>query len=171
MLQSCCPGTSAVPIETCGDGFSCVDRGGDALPQCVGSVAGAGATTYVGCTFSGGINRIVVAKRDTGRDLCFGVILNNPGTAPSGLTVPSTWGLEASLVTSASKCPSRDVLMAIPVKKTVGTIEFVTLGGAVSANPTRANIDAAVAFVPSSGGVSAGERLAASNVDISPACP
>ena len=171
MLQRCCSGSGAVTLETCSDGYSCVDRGGDALAQCVGSDAGATATTYVGCTFIGGIDRVVIAKRDTARDLCFNVILKHPGTAAtSGLTVPANWDVEASQVTGASQCPSLDVSMATPVNKTVGTISWADFASGSSTYPAHARIDAAVAFVPKSGGVSANEKLSASSVDVRAAC-
>ena len=172
MLQLCCRGSGAVPIETCSDGFSCVDRGGDALPQCVGSDAGTGTIAYVGCTYVGGYDRVVIAKRDTARDLCFNVILKDGGAAAvAGLTVPASWGLEASLVTSATTCPSRNALTAIPVSKTVGAISWVDFAAGSSTFPAHASIDAAVVFAPSSGGISANEKLTSSNVDVSPTCP
>jgi len=169
MLQRCCPGTAAVPIETCNDGFSCVDRGGDAPPECAGGDPGTGVS-YVGCTFIGGYDRVVIAKKDVARDLCFNVVLKNPGTATTGLTVPGTFGLEYSLITGAAACPNRQATLPISTSKTVGTISWVDLR-ASSTYPAHASIDAAMVFSPMSGGVSASEKLTASNVDVTASCP
>jgi hypothetical protein len=158
-----------VPIETCNDGFSCVDRGGDALPECVGADPGTGVS-YVGCTFVGGYDRVVIAKKDVARDLCFNVVLRNPGTATTGLTVPGTFGLEYSQITGAATCPSRAAASAITANKTVGTISWVDLR-ASSTYPAHASIDGAIVFAPKSGGVSANEKLTASSVDVSAFCP
>ena len=68
---------------------------------------GTGAISYVGCRFIGGIDRIVVAKRDTSRNMCVNVVFVEPGTAPTGLTLPSGYGLESVSVGPASACPTR----------------------------------------------------------------
>ena len=71
---------------------------------------GTGAISYVGCRFIGGINRVVVAKRDTSRNLCVNVVFGQ-GPAPAGLTLPTSYGLESVSVGTASACPTRSVLV------------------------------------------------------------
>jgi pimeloyl-ACP methyl ester carboxylesterase len=36
-------------------------------------------SSYFGCTFIGGIDRLVVTKTDPGRNLCFTLVLDSPG--------------------------------------------------------------------------------------------
>jgi hypothetical protein len=68
---------------------------------------GTGAISYVGCRYIGGYDRIVVAKRDTSRDLCVNVVLiNGPADASAGLTAPPGFTLDSATVGPASACPT-----------------------------------------------------------------
>jgi hypothetical protein len=68
---------------------------------------GTGAISYVGCRYIGGYDRIVVAKRDTSRNLCVNVVLIDGGTPPpAGLTLPPSFRLDSATVGPASACPT-----------------------------------------------------------------
>ena len=68
---------------------------------------GTGAISYVGCRYIGGYDRIVVAKRDTSRDICVNVVLIDGTTpAPAGLTLPPSFTLDSATVGPASACPT-----------------------------------------------------------------
>ena len=57
----------------------------------------------------GGLDRIVVAKRDTSRNLCVNVVLVAPQAPPAGLTLPANYGLQSASVGPASACPTLTV--------------------------------------------------------------
>ena len=85
---------------------------------------GTGAISYVGCRFIGGIDRIVVAKRDTSRNLCVNVVLRRGRrTAPAGLTLPPQLRLERVTVGPASQCPTNAVIGTVAGPVT-GTVEL-----------------------------------------------
>ena len=94
---------------------------------------GTGAISYLGCRFIGGLNRIVVAKRDTSRNLCVNVVLVAPATAPAGLTLPPNYGVERVTVGTASQCPTNAVI-GTPAGPVTGTVELTTSGSGISAN-------------------------------------
>ena len=76
--------------------------------------AGASAISYVGCRYIGGYDRIVVAKRDTSRDLCVNVVLIDGTTpAPAGLTLPRSFTLDSATVGPASACPTMGRLATV----------------------------------------------------------
>jgi hypothetical protein len=70
---------------------------------------GTGAISYVGCRYIGGIDHLVVAKRDASRNLCVNVVFGS-GQAPAGLTLPIGFGLESASAGPASACPTLGVL-------------------------------------------------------------
>jgi hypothetical protein len=127
------------------NGMACGDGGTDTI-------------SYVGCRFIGGNDRVVVAKRDTSRNICVNVVFVGPGTPPAGLTLPSSYGLESVSVGAASACPTRQVLStgAGPV---TGTATW-----APSGSPATADVDLLVTLPGND------EALIARNVDVSPAC-
>ena len=101
VTNNCCP--CEPPLFDDFQGMACGD-------------GGTGAISYVGCRFIGGNDRIVVAKRDTSRNLCVNVVFVGPGTPPTGLTLPSSYGLESVSVGAASACPTRQVLRQGPAR-------------------------------------------------------
>ena len=103
----------------------------DSLGAC--GDGGAGAVSYLGCRIIGGLNRFVVAKRDTSRNLCVNVAFVQPGTAPAGLSLPPNTGVERVTVGTASQCPT-NAIIGTPAGPVTGTVELMTSGSAMSAN-------------------------------------
>jgi hypothetical protein len=127
---------------------------------------GQAAVSYVGCTYIGGYNRIVISKRDVARDLCFNVVLVEPGPPPAGLTTPASTGLEWATVGPASACPARSLLNATRASGVTGTVTEVGTTG----QRTAMNIDVMVTFGANDAGAPPAERLSAQNVDVRPGC-
>jgi hypothetical protein len=125
--------------------------------------------TYLGCTFIGGIDRIVIAKRDVDRDLCFNVVLSSSGTATPGLSTPPGFGLEYASVGPAFPCPIRASSTMVRASQVVGSIDQ-TSGGGVAGSPSRVSIDVTLSFAPNDAGAPASETLIAQNVDVQPSC-
>ncbi len=100
-------------------------RGGSA------GAAGAGGAeaTYATCQFGSGIARTVVAKRDTARDRCVVLVMNQPGSDTLGLTLPMGWGVENAFFSTpaAADClvpfPSSS---ASPADSGTGTVTRMT---------------------------------------------
>jgi hypothetical protein len=122
--------------------------------------------TYLGCTFTGGINRIVIAKRDIDRDFCFNVVLSSSSTAPPGLSTPPGFGLEYASAGPAFPCPIRSSPTMVRASQVIGSVDQVNGGGI----PSRVNIDVTLAFSPNDAGAPSGETLIAQNVDVQPSC-
>ena len=59
-----------------------------------GGAGGAEPVSYSACIFIGGIDWVVVAKRDPPRNLCVVLVLGAPGSNPFDLTLPQNWGME-----------------------------------------------------------------------------
>ncbi len=121
---------------------------------------GSGAISYVGCRYIGGVNRIVVAKRDTSRNLCVNVVLGSPQTAPAGLMLPPSYGLESASVGPASACPTRTVQPTVGGPVT-GTVEDLTT---TSTSPQFVNVDLIVTLP----GVD--EAIIVNRLDVSGGC-
>jgi hypothetical protein len=124
--------------------------------------------SYLGCTYVGGIDRIVVAKRDPDRDLCLNVVLSSPGNAPAGLSLPNNFGLESAAVGPAAYCPSRTA-PGTRATQVTGTIDPAA-GGGPGYPPTRVNVDITITW-SSDGGSPAIETMSVQNLDVQSACP
>jgi hypothetical protein len=130
--------------------------------------AGGSSVTYTGCTFVGGINRVVIAKRDAARDLCVVLVLGSPATNPFNLTLPPNTGTEYAYAMRAQA----DCRQRFPP---AGMVPAIGGMGSVVSLPTPQptySIDVTLMFSPDPTiGVAATERLAATNVLASLGCP
>ena len=137
----------------------------DASGDVAETAADAGTSArYVGCTFIGGIDRLVIAKSDAVRDLCFTLVLASPGQMKPGLAVPPNFGFErASGGAGTASCGARFGTGAFTDQVT-GTVERLDGG------PTRLNVDVTMAFAANDAGAPATERLIVQNLDVSSIC-
>ena len=125
---------------------------GGAGPGTGGSGPGTGGTgvntdpTYAGCTFTGGINRSVIASMDTSRSLCVVLVLNSPGTNPyPGLTLPANTGVEYAFA-QAMAPGAQNCLARFPSTNAVSATDAT---GSVTFFPTpqpTANVDVTLTF-------------------------
>jgi len=123
--------------------------------------------SYLGCTFVGGIDRVVVAKRDTGRNVCVNVVMSSTSAqVPAGLTLPANLGFERATVSAASACPAR-ALFAAQASGVTGTI--TQLAGSPGM-PTSMSVAVQVTFPANDAGAASSEALNAQTVDVQPAC-
>ena len=110
------PGGSGGRAGGTGGGFA--GAGGASSGGAGGGAAGRGGmgggssvgVSYLGCTFGGGIDRVVVSKRDTAGNQCLSLALRGPQmptTATPGLTLPADWQFERVTTGPASNCPTR----------------------------------------------------------------
>ena len=163
----------AVPAGTTG-GAGDAGRGGSAGVGGRGGAAGGGAggaggqpgVSYAGCTFIGGIDRIVVAKRDAQRNLCVVFVLGAPGN-PFNLTLPQNWGMESAFAMPATS----DCRFRFPPS---GSVEANGGTGTVALPPTptpTVDIDVTLTFPPGDAGAGASERLMATGVVAPLGCP
>jgi hypothetical protein len=132
---------------------------GDAGTDAVGGEVGAGIS-YSGCMFVGGINRFVIAKRDTPRNLCVVLVLDSPGSNPFNLTLPANWGMEFAFAMPAQP----NCLLRFPPSGSVAASGGM---GTVALPPTpqpTANFDVTLTFPPADAGAGASERLMATGV-------
>ena len=129
---------------------------------------GTGSVTYLGCTYVGGYDRVVVSKRDTARNLCFNVVLyDNPGTPTAGLTSPQNFRLEWSSVGPASACPAR-FPQSTSATQTLGMITQTSGGVGV---PQTVDVNVTMSFgAGNDAGAPTAELLAATGIDVRPAC-
>jgi hypothetical protein len=130
--------------------------------------AGGGTITYAGCSFVGGVNRVVIAKRDTARDLCVVLVLDSPGSNPFNLTLPQNTGMEFAYAMPAQA----DCRQRIPP---TGAASAVAGTGSVVSFPTPQptySVDVTFTFQPNASiGVGASERLMVNNVLAGLGCP
>ena len=82
-------GTSGTGRGGTGTGTSTGGTSGSG-PGGVSGAGGAGGPSYSGCSFVGGLDRIVVGKRDAGRNLCVVIVFVN-GTNTSQIVLPPIW--------------------------------------------------------------------------------
>jgi hypothetical protein len=122
---------------------------------------GAGAISYVGCRFVGGSNRVIVAKRDTQRNLCVNVVFANGTTPTPGLMLPTFYRLESASVGTASQCPVRDVLATVGGPVTGSA----TWSGPTDPPDTVSTLDIRVTLPGND------EALIARDIDITTFCP
>jgi hypothetical protein len=131
--------------------------------------AGGDTISYAGCMFIGGVNRLVIAKRDTARDLCVVLVLASPVTNnPFNLTLPPSMGMEyAYAMPAQADCRQRNL--------PPGAASAIGGTGSVVSLPTPQptyNVDVTFTFQPDSSiGVGASERLMATSVLASVGCP
>lgn len=122
---------------------------------------GTGAISYHGCHYIGGYDRIVVAKRDSSRNICVNVVLIN-GTmdASAGLTAPPGFRLDSATVGPASACPTMGRL-ATEGGPVTGSVEDLTT---TSTSPALVNVDLIVTLP------GADEAIITNRLDISGGC-
>jgi hypothetical protein len=75
------------------------------VPAGTGGAGGTSAddTVYEIDRFIGGIDRLLVAKRDHRSDYCIALTLAHPGRAAADLVLPAAWELEGLSVADAAK--------------------------------------------------------------------
>ena len=129
---------------------------------------GQGSVSYVGCRYVGGYNRIVVAKRDTARNLCFNLALveSPTGQPPPGLTLPQPYAVQSVGVGPASACPTMGALPTL-ASQVVGSVSFVTLGADTWGG---ADVDVTMSFGSNDAGAPPSEQLSARGVDLRQSC-
>jgi hypothetical protein len=119
----------------------------------------------------GGIDRIVIAKRDPGLDLCFNVVLASPSSGPgtAGLTLPPGFSLESAAVGPGYPCPVRSSMgtRAGAVTGSVTAVDFVAGG---STFPAHVNADLSLSFAPNDAGAPGTVTFAAQDLDVRTAC-
>ncbi len=121
---------------------------------------GTSAVSYHGCHYIGGLDRIVVAKRDTSRDMCVNVVLVAPQAPPAGLMLPLNYGLEYVSVGPASACPT-----LTPQPTQGGPVTgFVDTSGSPPIPPPFLNVDLIVTLP------GADEAIITSPLNISTMC-
>ena len=85
--------------------------------------------SYSGCTFVGGVNRIVLAKRDAQQNLCVVFVLAQQAPNPFNLTLPKDWGMEYAFAMPAMS----DCRLRFPPS---GSSEAAVGSGTVALPPT-----------------------------------
>jgi hypothetical protein len=144
--------------------------GGSGTGGSAGGSGGAGGqpgVSYSGCSFGGGIVRLVVAKRDTQKNLCVVLVLDQPGTNPFNLTLPQSWGMEFAFAMPAT---AASCLARFPP---AGSVAAIGGTGTVGIPPTPtpvAMVDVTLTF-PADAGVGPTERLLADSVTAPLGCP
>jgi hypothetical protein len=133
-----------------------------------GGSGGGGNATYLGCTFVGGYDRIVVSKRDAQNDRCISLVLwGSRSSPPADVMLPEGWYVETVGVGPADECPSR---VATRVTAMVsGTVTFLEGVPGVAGHPTHVAADVTFAFPPGQD-LPASESLRADSVDVRRVC-
>jgi len=133
-----------------------------------GGAGGSGTISYAGCSYVGGINRVVIAKQDTNRNLCVVLVLDSPGTNPFNLTLPQNTGMEFAYAMRAQT----DCRQRIPP---AGAVSAIGGTGSVVSFPTPQptyNVDVTFMFAPDASiGVGATEQLEMNSVLAALNCP
>jgi hypothetical protein len=137
-----------------------------------GGTAGAPVgVSYLGCTFVGGLDRVVVSKRDTAANQCLSIALASPVASAQptpGLDLPAGWRFERATVGPAASCPTR---WGAPLAGEItGAIGWADLRPGSSSHPARANADVTVTAPASDGGAAVSERIEGRAIDVTPAC-
>ena len=138
----------------------------DAAGKADGSDAAQTGVSYVGCMYIGQIDRMVIAKRDIPRGLCFNLVLTGPGPATPGLTVPPGYGLDYASAGPSSACPSLG--FSSPRATQVTGIVEGRDGGTLQVR--RVNVHVTMSFPANDAGVPATELLEAEDVDVDREC-
>ena len=146
-------------------GASSYAGAGGASGSGYGGAGGTGPAGYLGCTFIGGVDRIVVSKRDVANNRCLSLVLWDGPTQSSGLEAPERWSVETVAIGPAEECPSRN---GTRVQSTVsGSLTFLDLNG--GGGPIHVAVDATINFAagqPATGT----ERLNIDSVDVRAQC-
>ena len=125
--------------------------------------------SYVGCTFIGGLNRVVVSKRDPAGNQCLSFALTDG--APAG---PTHAGADATRGLVLEVPPARLQLPGAPGNaldgQVTGTISWAGNAARFVSFPMRANIDVTLMFPANDAGASSMERIEAQNIDVLPNC-
>ena len=127
--------------------------------------------SYLGCTFIGGINRVVVSQRDSAGNRCLSLAFTQGGSSAQpapGLVLPAGWQLERVTAGPASSCPTRNGTSI--AGEVSGTVNWAELRPGSSNYPARANVDVTLKFPASDAGASAMERIEGHYVDVLPSC-
>jgi hypothetical protein len=119
----------------------------------------------------GGIDRIVIAKRDTSLDLCFNVVLDSPttGPVPQGLTLPSGFNLEYASVGPGYPCPVRSA-SGTRTSAVTGSVTVVDFVAGSSSFPAHVNADLSLSFPANDAGAPATVTIVAQDLDVQPTC-
>jgi len=179
--QPCCPGAGGGTCQTglcvalAGPPIGAAPTGGNGGGAGRGGAGGSGGApagvSYLGCTYGGGIDRVVVSKRDTAANQCLSVALASPvGSAQPtpGLDLPAGWRLEGATVGPAATCPTR---WGTPLAGEItGTISWAELLPGSTSYPARANADVTVTTPASDGGAAVSERIEGRAINVTPAC-
>jgi hypothetical protein len=138
--------------------------------RATGGSAGQGNFTYVGCTYIGGVNRLVVAKRDLDRDLCINLVLQSPppGTQSGSVLLPSGYGLDQAVAGPGAACPSRfpSGLRASQVSGSVKAVGGTNGGGWL----THVDVDIMLTWPGTDGGPLPPESISVANLDVQGMC-
>ncbi|MEO7670187.1 MAG: hypothetical protein ABIW57_12660 [Polyangia bacterium] len=153
-----------------GDGAGGSDNGaGGVAGGGAGGITGGGATvSYSGCSYIGGLDWVVVAKWDAGRNLC-AVIAFSGGENTSGVILPAHWRVVTAFIAddTAATCLRRVVPAGATLAAgTTGSASW-TVG---STRPYgSANVDVLLHF-SGDAGTAPDEHLRATSIDVSRPC-
>jgi hypothetical protein len=138
-----------------------------------GASGGAGASgqvgvSYAGCSFLGNIERIVVAKRDAGRNLCVNLVFSN-GTNTSQIRLPQGWKVEfAFTLPGVTTCPLR--FPPATRVQAMGVSGSATWSRGTSRPYVDVSVDATLTFPGGDAGLGTTERLMVTGVDVASGC-
>lgn len=154
-----------------GSGGAGPDEAGGAGAMTEGGAGGDGnAVSYLGCHFVGGIDRLVISKRDDVADRCLSLILEDGSSMPStDLVLPERWSLEAISVGPAEECPTRNGTRVQAGAS--GSVSLLDPGTGTAGQPTHVAADVTLTFsAPVPAGLQATEQLRVDSVDVRAPC-
>jgi hypothetical protein len=155
---------------TGGGGAAGADGGGAGSSGDGGDASGGGdasSAAYSGCRFGGGIDRIVVVKRDPARGFCFKVVFATSNQPHPGLTLPSGWSVESAGASPLSAtCDVNRNPPSFPAGSVTGSADW----SGPTSPPDSANVDVVLTFPAGDAGLPATEPLTAQSVDTSTLC-
>jgi len=132
-----------------------------------GGGGGADGGTYAGCRFIGGLDRVVIAKRDGARGECVVLVLVQPGsTSALPLALPPNWGVEFAFTMPLSE----SCLTRFPPSNAIradGGSGSVTFGDSA---PSSATADVTLTFSSGDTAGASAATLTASAVDVTGGC-
>ena len=114
-----------------------------------------------------GIVRVVIAKRDTQRNLCLLLVLDQPGSNPWALSLPQSWGVEtAAQWTDTSSCLSRlPPTGSILANGGTGMASFTQ-----GAGQSMIDVSILLTFPAADGGAPTSQQLSVQALDVHSAC-
>lgn len=146
-------------------GASSYAGAGGASGSGYGGAGGTGPGGYLGCTFIGGVDRIVVSKRDVANNRCLSLVLWDGPAMSADIDLPERWSVETVAIGPAEECPSRyGTRVQASVSGSLTFVDFNTGGG-----PIHVAVDATIDFAagqPATGT----ERLNIDSVDVRAQC-